>query len=148
MASDKYNTELSEKDEKAFAEWLAFSGRADDLQDYDMRGWWKKNGKQDERGHFSDEFKKPNHPTFSKESVYHGVDGHEGGEWIGDEKNGWEFKASKSNIKNMTPEQMQEYFTRVEPNAKLTLPEPEPEPKKPSRRELLYGYGAEDAVTE
>jgi len=41
-------------------------------EDYDMRGLWKANpgAAPDERGHWPDTYKLPNHPTFSSQSVY------------------------------------------------------------------------------
>ena len=79
--TDQYNTKLSKAEEEKFQTWAEENGRAADLENYDLRGWWKQNGKQDSRGHFTDEFKKPNHPTFSDESKYNGVDGFKGGAW-------------------------------------------------------------------
>lgn len=119
--TSKYNTKLSKEDEAKFQTWATDNNRLGDLQNYDMRGWWKQNGTQDTRGHFTDEFKKPNHPTFSDESIYHGTDGNKGGTWG---KNGEKdtFKPSKTNLENMTAADMQDYFAKVEPDAELVLP--------------------------
>jgi hypothetical protein len=120
--TDKYNTKLSADDEKKFGKWLQDAGKEGDLKDYDLRGWWKENGQQDDRGHMTDEFKKPNHPTFSDESKYDGVDGNEGGHWGGtDEKP--TFTPSDANLKNLTADELKSYFARVEPDAELKLPE-------------------------
>lgn len=97
------------------------SGRQGDLADYDLRGWFAKSGKVAENGHLTDEFKKPNHPTFSDGSIYHGKDGNEGGRWA-KQGNRWQFKASKTNLDNLGPEGLQRYFQKVEPGNEVVLP--------------------------
>jgi hypothetical protein len=123
--TDKYNTKLSKDDEAKFQSWAEQSGHAGDTRDYDMRGWWKKNGSNgqtDERGHFTDEFKKPNHPTFSDESKYDGADGNKGGKWGGTD-DAPTFTPSQTNLKNMSADELQDYFSKVEPDSKLVLPQ-------------------------
>lgn len=132
--TDQYNTALPEKDETAFQSWATENNKQGDLNNYDLRGWWKKNGTTDERGHMTDEFKKPNHPTFSTGSQYHGVDEFEGGKWSGSEKSGWKYTPSSSNLKNMTSEELQDYFSKVEPGAELILPKA----KKKTRGDKWY----------
>ncbi len=119
--TDKYNTKLSDADEASYQAWAESSGRKNDTFDYDMRGAWKEGYAADLRGHFPDTFKKPNHPTFSDESKYHGKDGNTGGKWGGDD-NAPTFTPSKTNLKNMSKEELQEYFSRVEPGAKIIMP--------------------------
>ena len=64
----------------------------EDKKEYDVQGFWKAwhNAKTEEErnilldpetGHSTDKFKKPTHPTFSDESIHHGVDGKKGGTW-------------------------------------------------------------------
>ena len=132
--TNQYNTKLSASDERKFQGWLASSGRAGDLQDYDLRGWWAKNGTQDDRGHFTDGFKKPNHPTFSDESKY-STSQNPGGSWGGSDE-APTFTPSAANLKNMTRDELTAYFNRVEPNAKLILPEAERE--EPSAADKRY----------
>lgn len=69
----------------------------------------------------TDRYKKPNHPTFSNESKYHGVNGWEGGIW---EQNGsrWRFHAGKGNLILRTPDDLRDYFKRVEKDTDLVLP--------------------------
>lgn len=130
--ADRFNTELSPSEESKFTDWAmqqrSAAGRdvMGDQFDYDIRGWWKKHGNQDlvEGVHLEDEFKKPNHPTFSNESKYHGTDGYEGGEWIGDEKSGYSFKPGKTNMEMMSSQELKDYFAKVEPDTKLLLPQP------------------------
>ena len=74
------NTILTEKEEKEFQKWVQQEKEngnipeADNSFDYDYRGYWKTYASKgrDVRvdGHYPDMFKKPNHPTFSTESIW------------------------------------------------------------------------------
>lgn len=125
--TDKYNTKLTAAEETQYQAWLKQNGRQGDEYDYDMRGAWKDGAKQGGNGHFTDKFKKPNHPTFSNESKYSGVDGYKGGQWV---KSGedWNYKPSDTNLKMRTPEELQQYFKKTEPKSKLILPSSELKP--------------------
>jgi hypothetical protein len=124
--SGKYNTPLPPQDEATYQQWVGqqsqAAGRnvANDTYDYDMRGWWKaNNGAPLEGGHLTDQYKKPNHPTFSDQSQYNGVDGMQGGKWQqGDDKN-WSFTPGATNMYS-APE-LQDYFQRVEPGNTVNL---------------------------
>lgn len=76
-------TQLSPMEENQFSAWagkMRLEGKIhpqDNFEDYDMRGYWKNevlnntelaNGSSDL--HFTDKYKRPNHPTFSTESIY------------------------------------------------------------------------------
>lgn len=78
-----YDTKLSKEDEAKFQQWVkdakekGIINSKDNFSDYDMRGYWKNevlnntdlaNGSAEAR--FTDKYKKPNHPTFSQESIY------------------------------------------------------------------------------
>ena len=76
----RFNTNLSPQDEDAFNQWAIANNRQRDSFDYDMRGAWKAGIGQAGNGHFPDTYKKPNHPTFSNQSIYDGQ-GISGGEW-------------------------------------------------------------------
>lgn len=119
--SDKYNTKLSAEDESKFKDWAKDHPKLASTYDYDARGFFKAGAGAAENGHGSDEFKKPNHPTFSDQSKYHGSDGNEGGKW-GKDGDADTFMPSPTNLKNMSPEQLKRYFAKVEPGAKLLLP--------------------------
>jgi hypothetical protein len=132
--TDKYNTKLSAKDEAAFQAWgkqmAAQDGRnpAADTYDYDMRGFWKAadgNPQFAENGHAGDTYKKPNHPTFSTFSQYHGVDGHEGGAWGGGQ-NGqpWTFTPGATNLQMRDIGDLQQYFDDREKGNRLIVPTP------------------------
>ena len=70
-----YNTILNPKDEIAFLmEKQRSPFKNDSGIDYDYRGFYQKYGNltpQATNGHLTDEFKLPNHPTFSIESKYY-----------------------------------------------------------------------------
>lgn len=109
--SDRYNTKLTDEEERAYQRWAKEEGRAGDVYDYDLRGAWREimagTMAEDERKHLGDKYKKPNHPTFSDQSKYNGVDGYVGGSW--DKVDGkTRYRASKSNT--YTKEQLRRYF--------------------------------------
>lgn len=125
--TDYYNTDLSKEDRAKFGDWLkdqsSKTGRdvKKDLYDYDLGGWFQKNGAQELSGaHLTDEYKKPNHPTFSNQSVYHGVDGVEGGQWDSNTDGSYTFTPGSTNTYD--PTDLVDYFTTVEKGNKLNLP--------------------------
>ena len=117
---DKYNTQVPQEDLQAYTSWLLSEGSRQgrdllmDRGDYDVQGYWLAGERPDERGHGTDAYKKPNHPTFSDESVYHGADGYYGGSWGNNE-----FTPGRTNLEIRTPEQLAEYFASVEPGVRL-----------------------------
>ncbi|MGE9959180.1 hypothetical protein [Cloacibacillus porcorum] len=126
---NRYNSALSPEERQGLYERLMDMSmsegrnRYNDMNDYDMAGAYLAGAMEPGgNGHFTDEFKKPNHPTFSTESRYNGVDGYSGGVWSGDEADGVTFTPSEWNLKNMPPEEMQRYFGIAEPDARLVLP--------------------------
>lgn len=121
--SSMYNTELTPDDEAAYQAWATKAGRTGDVYDYDMRGAWKAGAGQAENGHYPDTYKKPNHPTFSRESQYSGQDGFVGGEWVEGKDGAWIYKASPSNLHWRNAQQLQEYFNQAEPDTQLQLPQ-------------------------
>lgn len=124
--SDQFNTKLSPTDEADFWKWLntvsQTMGRdkSKDMADYDLRGLWKVMGDQYQFSphqglHTTDVFKKPNHPTFSNQSEWHGIGGLEGGDW------GSGYGDSGPNnfmpgATNPAPVTLAEYFKRYEPD--------------------------------
>ena len=122
-----YDTPISEKDLPAFSAWVKRQSRIQgrdislDVGDYDLAGLYKKvNGVDLPKGHGTDEFKKPNHPTFSQESVYHSPT-MMGGRWA--QENGQDvFYASPQNVRNLSESGLQNYFKKYEPGVKLVLP--------------------------
>lgn len=121
--TDKYNTSLPPYFEAQFHAWAYAHDKLKDLADYDLRGFWLLHGGVvDPRGHGPDTFKKPNHPTFSNESMYSGQDGHIGGTWIQTGHDSWDFQASPDNLKYQTPQELQSYFQSAESGSQLILP--------------------------
>ncbi len=125
----QYNTPLSPKQEQAFQKWARQEGREYDQVDYDTRGAWRDltsgNMAEADNGHLGDKYKKPNHPTFSDQSIYHGVDGHHGGAWTPGANNTMSFTAGETQRKLWSPERLQRYFQEVEPNVQLVIPQPD-----------------------
>ena len=84
---DNYRTKLNSKEESKFLKWR--STLPENLQnenDYDLRGYYKEYGnKPIPKGiepHLTDEFKLPNHPTFSENSRYYNDEtNYLGGKW-------------------------------------------------------------------
>lgn len=94
--ADKYNTELTDLENEKFLVWLDtwedLNGNKVNKADfgaYDIRGYWKSGDWKDmtENGHGTDTWKKPNHVTFSEESLYSKQKGgseYSGGTWMDD----------------------------------------------------------------
>jgi hypothetical protein len=123
---NNFNTKLSPAME---AEFQRQYPDPKSTQDYDLRGAWQ-NGisKSDDpsgRGHLPDTFKKPNSPTFSDESIYHGTTAPFGGTWQGgkwEQSNGpnWSYTPSTTMLKyTHDPIKLQEYMKKYESNAEL-----------------------------
>jgi len=121
-----FDTQLSQENEQRFKSWLAVESKRRgrdmnrDLFDYDLRGYWLNGGHRDTtgRGHMPDKYKKPNHPTFSNESIYHDGVNYIGGSWSGDSA----FVPGATNLQVHGAANLQKYFNRVEPGVKLILP--------------------------
>lgn len=94
-----YDTELTKEEELLYQNWLKTLPEGFDRTsyDYDLRGYAKENFYIPfNGGHMTDKYKKPNHPTFSNQSIYHGINGNYGGMWS--ELNGqWTFFPSEQN---------------------------------------------------
>ena len=97
-----------------------------DTSSYDLRAYYNNNPKKamgfiNEKEHAPDTYKKPNHITFSNESMYHN-DKNKGGRWAF-ENNQDIFYASPLNVKNAGGEdKLKEYFNNNEKGVKLVLP--------------------------
>lgn len=116
-----YDTKLTHDEENAYQS--KYGNDPNTTQDYDMRGYYKANPDVDPNApgtHYPDTFKKPSHPTFSDESMYHSEET-PGGHWTKGEGDSWTFRPSTQNIRNglgIT----KEYLERSDPNVKLDLP--------------------------
>ena len=102
--------------------------------DYDMKGYQEKYGVSVVRTpgqHYTDEFKYPNHMTFSDQSKY-STPQQQGGRWtpkqipipgpVQGTTQQWHFYASPFNVQQNGAERMQQYFKTQEPGNVLHLP--------------------------
>lgn len=85
----QFRTRLPVADEVMFERWRSrLPERLRHDEDYDLRGFYRKNpgwSLDSPEAHMTDEFKLPNHPTFSNESRYYGPATQQyGGHWAGD----------------------------------------------------------------
>ena len=131
-AAKRFNTNLRGAQREAFNQHTQqFPSLATDTGDYDTQGFYKEvynknNGDMNAitaaltpgspTAHVgNDRYKKPNHPTFSKESKYHIPVLRPAGEW-GRNDQGDYFNAARRNIKNMTESDGTplDYFKRAE----------------------------------
>lgn len=122
--SDKFNTVLSPDDEEKYQAWATENRREKDVYDYDLRGAWKElqsgTMSEDERGHLGDKYKKPNHPTFSDQSIYSGQDGVAGGVWSRNAE-GKDVYTSGRKLSSVEADRLRRYFLRNEPGVMLDL---------------------------
>ncbi len=81
---EKYNTPLSTNEETEFQLWKSKFAPRDSGMDYDLRGAYKSGLMPSaSNGHWPDTFKKPNHPTFSNQSLYAADRPDLAGSWFG-----------------------------------------------------------------
>ena len=131
----RFNTALSPEEEQQFQAWAKSKGKNPDNEsiDYDLRGFWKSGDALAPNGHATDTYKKPNHPTFSNESIYHGTPTPSGGVYVGgtwtspdeiSERRG-AFTPSQEMLDTTHPTDMlKKYFKKNEPEYDLLLPKP------------------------
>lgn len=121
--SDKFNTKLTSGEELQFQQWARENPRLGSTYDYDARGFWKSGANAASNGHGADTWKKPNHPTFSDQSMYSGKDGFVGGKWDKGSNGSWSFEPSKTNLEFHPAEQLQQYFQQNERGNTLKMPQ-------------------------
>lgn len=126
----RYNTALTPEQETQYQQWLQIQSALNkrdmsrDTYDYDLRGAFLGGAAQAANAHYPDTYKKPNHPSFSTGSQYHGVDGTAGGVWTQNQGT-WQFVPGATNLQLHGPQRLQEYFQRADPSAVLVLsPQP------------------------
>lgn len=83
-SQSSYNTPLNSSQESQFQDWKKKYAPNDSGSDYDLRGAFKSGLTPSDNGHWPDTFKKPNHPTFSDESIYASQSPEKAGHWNGD----------------------------------------------------------------
>ena len=118
----QYDTPISRDQMSSYEKWKKSFSPNDPGYDYDYQGAFKAGVKKDARGHLTDKFKKPNHPTFSTQSQYSGKNGNIGGKWQKNSDGSWTFYASETNLKYNDPADLERYFKEREPGNKLVLP--------------------------
>lgn len=82
--STNYETELTEGAKPGYEVWRARVAPGDPGLDYDYAGAYAAGEGRGSSGHMTDEFKKPNHPTFSDESMYARYEPGSAGSWNGE----------------------------------------------------------------
>lgn len=117
--TDVYDTPLTADQEAEYTKVYS----PNDSYDYDMKGYFADTGKtpNSEGQHYPDTYKKPWHPTFSDESMYHGVAGQMGGTWGRDEK-GDTFTPGPTNVRLHGLLGLMDYFDKNEPDVTLMMP--------------------------
>jgi|KBSMisStaDraftv2_1062788.scaffolds.fasta_scaffold164462_2 hypothetical protein len=129
--TDRYNTPLDPQNEVLYQAWLRDQSQAagrdmsNDAYNYDMRGAFLGGAGRADNNHWPDTFKKPNHPSFSSQSMYHGADGHMGGQWEGQDGI-WRFTPGPTNLQLHGPGGLQQYFQQSDPDVQLNIPEAAP----------------------
>lgn len=122
--SDKFNTVLAPDEEEKYQAWATENHREKDVYDYDLRGAWKElqsgTMSEDERGHLGDKYKKPNHPTFSDQSIYSGQDGVTVGVWSRNAE-GKDVYTPGRKLSSVEADRLRRYFLRNEPGVVLDL---------------------------
>ena len=121
--SNKYDTPLTPEEEAEFRRQFPDYLKA--THDYDLRGAFKAGVRPDPvTGHLPDTYKKPNHVTFSDESVYHGQDGNQGGHWTPRPDGSYTFSPGPTNLGNYGEDELSNYFQQYEKgNALILAPE-------------------------
>lgn len=85
QSTGQYDSHLTPEGEQRFQEWKKRFAPNDSGADYDLRGAFKAGEVPGADGHWTDRFKKPNHPTFSDQSQYaKGADAGKAGRWEGE----------------------------------------------------------------
>src|SRR5215472_17983591 len=88
---------------------------AGEIDDYDFAAAKAAGVEPDDRGHWPDTYKRPNHITFSDESIFNdGGAGH----WENID-NHWYFTPGPTNLKNYSMEHLRRYFKQFEPDVTL-----------------------------
>jgi hypothetical protein len=110
--TSKYNTPLSNEEVTQFLDWVNKNGRSlEELRDYDLAGVYKDSLTPNGNNQLSDKYKKPNHFTFSDQSIYNGKEGLYGGSWA-EQPDGSYTYIVRDNM--YSPKELAAYFRRAE----------------------------------
>lgn len=123
--TDVYDTPLTADEEALYKKMYS----EDDSHDYDMKGYFKDvlldnpdKGANAEGEHYPDTYKKPWHPTFSDQSMYHGVAGQMGGQWDVNDLGEDTFTPGSTNVQLHGLLGLMDYFDKNEPSSHLMMP--------------------------
>lgn len=115
--TEQFNTTLQPTEEMQFQGLLRERPSLGyDLEDYDVRGAYRTGEIAREGAHGTDRYKKPNHPTFSGESIYANEET-PGGVW----GEGY-YMPSRTQLRDRTMSGLLRYFQRNEPGVELMNP--------------------------
>jgi len=123
LMNKTYNEAVQKQTPAGYSEWK--SQLPKNLQnevDYDLQQLYRDNpnAKPSASLHLDSKYKKPNHITFSDESI-HSNDKTQGGRW--EEIDGkWNYTPSEYVLSQHPEEELKDYFKRNEPDAILNLP--------------------------
>jgi hypothetical protein len=121
--TNEYNTKLTSQEEETFQNWAKANHRQNDSFDYDLRGAWKADAQAAADGHLPDTWKKPNHPTFSNESMYSN-DQVQGGSWVKGANGDYVgFMPSQRNILNTGVMGLKDHMRSSQRNMPLIFPD-------------------------
>jgi hypothetical protein len=87
--------------------------------DYDYASAAAAGLKPDARGHLSDQYKLPNHITFSDDSIYADKGA---GQWRRQGNGKWAFTPGATNLQHHSMDELRDYFKKHEPDAILVEP--------------------------
>jgi hypothetical protein len=122
MVDDPYTTPIKPDDQVRYQLWRAqLPKNLQNDEDYDLQGAYMDGLKPTANEHFNDKYKKPNHITFSDQSMYSTPD-NPGGSWVGDDETGGTFWASPANLQYHSIPEMQQYFNENEPKWNVVFP--------------------------
>jgi len=131
---DNFNTPLDPQEEEKFQQWVIDESNrrrrdySENLNTYDLRGDWQAGAARSANDHGSDYWKKPNHETFSDESMYHHTPSplgipFRGGRWGVDKRGGDTYTPSDFMLQYTEPrEDLEDYMRRNEKDVKLLMP--------------------------
>lgn len=126
---DNYNSPLDPVTEDAFNQYLRTESlrRGYDMNlemnDYDLRGAFGSGQLSGGFGqHGTDQYKKPNHPTFSDESMYHHTPSPFGEPWMGGHWTDHTYTPSAEMLDHNDIDALKSYMRDKEPDIKLIVP--------------------------
>lgn len=118
-AAPSYDTPLTPQQAADYNRWRATLPPAlQNTADYDLQGAYMASAQADGRAHMTDQFKKPNHMTFSDGSQYSTAQ-MPGGQWVAAPDGSYTFWASQHNVQMHPLLEMQRYFSEVEPGNRV-----------------------------